>query len=206
MYASTTTAAFGAEDFAVFRPVATMPNGDGDGAGSDGDEPHHRDGGDGDDRGYGGHGGKGYGDDWRGDWRHGKLASRLSLFYVVFLGGLFVASKFKPIPNLCTVVASYHPRKGWNHGGGGGGGGKKGHGKKGQHGKSRRPIPLPPASIQIIPPRPKLRPTTPPSGINLPTQLGNGQWMHALIFFPQHALPAGPPEEGPTEDCYCLKL
>ena len=104
MYASTTTAAFGAEDFAVFRPVATMPNGDGDGAGSDGDEPHHRDGGDGDDRGYGGHGGKGYGDDWRGDWRHGKLASRLSLFYVVFLGGLFVASKFKPIPNLCTVV------------------------------------------------------------------------------------------------------
>ena len=94
------------------------------------------------------------------------------------------------------VVATYHPRKGWHRSSGGG---KKGYGRKG-HGKGRRPVPIPSAPCHIIPPRPQLRPTTPPSGNALPTQMGNGQWLHALIFFPNHALPQAPEEIPPEED------
>ena len=63
-----------------------MPNGDGDGAGSDGDTGRDH----ADDHGGGGHSGKGYGEDWWSgagdDWRSsGKLVVKLIFSICFFL-------------------------------------------------------------------------------------------------------------------------
>ena len=66
------------------------------------------------------------------------------------------------------------------------GSGRKGSGKDG---KGKRPIPLPhPMPMNIVPPRPKLMPTSPP---NMTLQSGAGQWLPAYVWFPV-------PNPGPT--------
>ena len=86
----------------------------------------------------------------------------------------------------------------------GGTGGKKGGypgGKKGG-GKGRRPVPiLPgPGTHAIVPPRPKLMPTSPPGSM---AAHGPGQWYQALIWLPQPVSTHG--NDDGSEDYICYQ-
>ena len=83
--------------------------------------------------------------------------------------------------------------------------GKKGTGKKGGYGKDgkeRRPIPIAPSMpANVVPPRPKLMPTSPP---NTTLQSGAGQWLPAYVWFP--ALGTVTVDDNSEDLCWRKKL